>query len=46
MIEYYREYEEATFTIDTMGELVDDHNSIRASKLITEQIIKNINELS
>jgi len=29
-----------------MGELVDDHNSIRASKLITEQIIKNINELS
>ena len=46
MIEYYREYEEATFTIDTMGELIDDHNSIRASKLITEQIIKNINELS
>jgi hypothetical protein len=46
MIEYYREYEEATFTIDTMGELVDDHNSIRASKLITEQIIKNINELN
>jgi len=46
MIEYYREYEEATFTIDTIGELEDDHNSIRASKLITEQIIKNINELN
>lgn len=42
MIEYYREYEKATFTLDTMGELMDDHNSIRASKLITEQIIKNI----
>jgi hypothetical protein len=46
MIEYYREYEQATFTIDTMGELIDDHNSIRASRLITEQIIKNINELT
>ena len=46
MIEYYREFENATFTLDTMGELIDDHNSIRASKLITEQIIKNINELT
>ncbi len=42
MIEYYRDYEKATFTNDTNGNLMDDHNSLRGTKLITEQIIKNI----
>lgn len=42
MIEYYREYENATFTLDTENELVDDHNSIRGSRLIVEQLIRNI----
>ena len=42
LIEYYRDYEKATFTNDTRGRLQDDHNSLRGTKLITEQIIKNI----
>jgi hypothetical protein len=46
MIEYYRDYEKATITNDTQGMLQDDHNSLRGTKLITEQIIQNINELS
>lgn len=44
MMEYYRDYEKATITNDTCGELQDDHNSLRGTKLITEQIIKNIND--
>lgn len=46
MIEYYRDFINGTFTKDTNGVLNDDHNSIRASKLIVEQIIKNIDELN
>ena len=44
MMEYYRDYEKATITNDTHGQLQDDHNSLRGTKLITEQIIKNIND--
>jgi hypothetical protein len=46
MVEYYRDFIGATFTKDTNGVLNDDHNSIRASKLIVEQIIKNIDEFN
>jgi conjugal transfer/entry exclusion protein len=43
-MEYYRDYEKATITNDTNSELQDEHNSLRGTKLITEQIIKNIND--
>ncbi len=46
MMEYYRDYEKATITNDTHGKLQDEHNSLRGTKLITEQIIKNINDRS
>jgi hypothetical protein len=46
LLEYYRDYEKATITKDTNSVEVDEHNSIRGSRLIAEQIIKNINELS
>jgi conjugal transfer/entry exclusion protein len=46
MLEYYRDYEKATITNDTHGKLQDEHNSLRGTKLITEQIIKNINDRS
>ena len=45
MIEYFNKFENATITKDTNGAVVDDHNSIRASKLISEQIINKINSL-
>jgi hypothetical protein len=46
MVEYYRDFIGGTFTKDTNGVLNDDHNSIRASKLIVEQIIQNIDEFN
>lgn len=45
LLEYYKDYENATITNDTNSIEVDEHNSIRGSKLIAEQIIKNIDKL-
>lgn len=42
MIEYFNKFENATITNDTNNNIVDDHNSIRGSELIANQIINNI----
>lgn len=44
LLEYYRDYENATITNDTNSIEIDEHNSIRGSRLIVEQIIRNIKE--
>lgn len=42
LIEFFNKFENATITNDTKNNIIDDHNSIRGSRLIAEQIIKNI----
>ena len=45
MIEYFNKFEEATISKDTNQNIKDDHNSLRGSNLISEQIIKHINKM-